>query len=161
MVGIRSAHADSETYGTAMAKMLMQCLVVAGCTLALAIGLAGCTLRDGGTAAKISPSEAVSIVKDGKAVVIDVRTPEEFAAGHVEGARNIDVEAATFRTEVGTLSRNDEYVLYCRSGRRSADAARIMVGMGFTNVKDAGGFSDLVSSGVPQANGPHVTNWVS
>lgn len=77
------------------------------------------------------------------AVVIDVRTPEEYGAGHLEGAQNIDIYAADFKDQIGSLDRDDKYVVYCRSGNRSGQAKEIMEQMGFTDVTNAGAYEDL------------------
>lgn len=68
------------------------------------------------------------------APLIDVRTPEEFAAGHVEGAVNIPVDQIGDRlTEIKNLvaGKNDTLVIYCRSGNRSAHAARTLRAEGY------------------------------
>ena len=93
------------------------------------------------------PTQARALV-DGGAQVIDVRTPEEFAAGHLAGATNIDVQAADFADRVGTLDPGATYVLYCRSGSRAGAAAEMMAGMGFTDVVNAGGFDSLAAAGM-------------
>jgi phage shock protein E len=72
-------------------------------------------------------------------IVIDVRTPAEYSEGHLDGAVNIDVQDANFGTILSQLPTDGEYVVYCRSGNRSAKAA------GFTNVVDAGGVNDASS----------------
>lgn len=80
-----------------------------------------------------------TIETDG-AVVVDVRTPAEYASGHLEGAVNLDVEdQAAFAASLTTLDPDDPYVVYCRSGNRSAAAAGQMSAAGFTDVTDAGG----------------------
>jgi phage shock protein E len=82
--------------------------------------------------------------------MIDVRTPEEYAAGHVEGAININVEGPTFSSDIGKLDKNGAYALYCHSGRRSALATDQMSQAGFakiTNLK--GGIADLQAAGAP------------
>lgn len=85
-------------------------------------------------------------------VIIDVRTPEEFASGHVQGAVNIPVEAADFAQQVGELDPGATYALYCRSGNRSAVATQMMGSMGFMHIYDLnGGFADLESAGMPTA----------
>ncbi len=68
--------------------------------------------------------------KDGIQIV-DVRTPEEMADGHIEGAIGIDYKADNFKEEIGKLDRDGEYLLYCRSGNRSGKAMKLMSGMGF------------------------------
>ena len=72
-------------------------------------------------------------------VVLDVRTPAEYAAGHLEGAKNIDVESPDFTTQIAGLDKSATYAVYCRSGNRSAQAVKIMEGLGFEEVRDAGG----------------------
>jgi phage shock protein E len=84
-------------------------------------------------------------------VVIDVRTPAEYASGHVEGALLADVQRADFDAQVDALDREVTYVLYCRSGNRSAVAAERMRAAGFTDLYDAGAFTDLARAGVPTA----------
>ena len=74
-----------------------------------------------------------------KAVLVDVRTPAEFAAGHSAGATNIDVEAADFATKIGALDKGAAYALYCRSGNRSGVAMQAMLSSGFTHVFHLGG----------------------
>lgn len=73
------------------------------------------------------------------AVVIDVRTPAEFAEGHLEGAVNIDLQSGSFEQQIAELPLDGDYVVYCRSGNRSAQAVEIMTKLGFENLSDAGG----------------------
>ena len=77
--------------------------------------------------------------------VIDVRTPEEFATGHLDGAVNINWEDPTFADQVATLDKDGVYVLYCRSGNRAGQAIDAMTSIGFTNLTNAGGV-DAASS---------------
>lgn len=72
-------------------------------------------------------------------IVIDVRTPEEYGSGHLDGAVNIDVNSGVFAEQIATLDPAGDYVVYCRSGNRSAQAVKIMEGLGFEEVRDAGG----------------------
>lgn len=81
--------------------------------------------------------------------VIDVRTPAEVAQGMIAGAINIDIGSPDFRTRIEALDRDGRYLLYCRTGNRSAQAASIMRDLGFTDVVDAGGFDALVAAGAP------------
>jgi phage shock protein E len=81
------------------------------------------------------------------ATIIDVRTPGEYTSGHLEGAVNIDVEdGAGFLAAVQSLDPAASYILYCRSGNRSAAATATLEGLGFTNVVDAGGMTDAASA---------------
>jgi phage shock protein E len=97
----------------------------------------------------VTASEAVAMLED--RVVIDVRTPEEFAQGHLAEAVNIPVEAADFGERIDDLDHAGAYLVYCRSGRRSAIAADVMAKAGFTDVVDAGGMEPLVVAGAPLA----------
>lgn len=85
-------------------------------------------------------------------VIIDVRTPEEFNSGHVQGALNIPVESPDFAAQVSALDPGTTYAIYCRSGNRSAVATAEMAGMGFIYLYDLeGGFVDLEAAGIPTA----------
>ena len=68
---------------------------------------------------------------DSDFVILDVRTPEEFAEGHIENAVNIDFYADTFPDELDVLDRDKTYLIYCQSGDRSGSAARMMEELGF------------------------------
>jgi phage shock protein E len=94
----------------------------------------------GGTMAACSTDDAsdAGVEQAVDAVVIDVRTPEEFADGHLDGAVNLSVEDGSLQQALGDLDPNASYVVYCRSGRRSAIAAEQMVAAGFTSVEDLG-----------------------
>jgi phage shock protein E len=78
--------------------------------------------------------------------IIDVRTSEEFAAGHVPNALNFDVTAAAFDDQISTLDTAGSYLIYCRSGNRSAQAAERMKAVGLS-VVDGGGLSDMENAG--------------
>lgn len=66
--------------------------------------------------------------------VIDVRTPAEFRKGHIKGAVNLDLSAFDFQKKILELKKEGNYFMYCRSGARSAVAARLMSQKGFKNV---------------------------
>lgn len=84
------------------------------------------------------------------AVVIDVRTPEEFAVAHIEGAQLLDIRSADFAAGVAELDPDTEYVVYCRSGNRSATAREQMQAAGL-EVLDGGALEDMVAAGWPAA----------
>ena len=75
-------------------------------------------------------------------VVIDVRTPEEYAAGHLDGAINIDHQVIGQRIGMAGVAKDDEVILYCRSGRRSGIAPEVLQGMGYKKVHNFGGMED-------------------
>jgi rhodanese-related sulfurtransferase len=81
-------------------------------------------------------------------VVLDVRTPAEFAQGHLPNAVNLDMQAADFPARIAQLDRSGAYALYCRSGHRSGQAGELMRAAGFTNVVDlAGGVAAWTAAG--------------
>ncbi len=88
---------------------------------------------------RVPPDEAKALVRSG-ARLVDVRTPEEFAAGHLEGAINVPVDDLEARQ--GELGREAALVLYCRSGARSARAQAMLKKAGFEKVYDLGGMSN-------------------
>tara|TARA_A100001011_G_scaffold325832_1_gene349057 strand:+ start:27 stop:359 length:333 start_codon:yes stop_codon:yes gene_type:complete len=88
----------------------------------------------------IEKSKYQAFVEQGY-TIIDVRTPEEYEQGHIQGAKNIDVGAETFITEIQELSKSDTLLVYCRSGRRSLYASQVLVSFGFKKIYDLeGGF---------------------
>lgn len=81
--------------------------------------------------------------------LIDVRTPYEFADGHIENARNIDVSVASFESEIDKLDKEQAVFIYCGIGIRSAKAAAILRKKGFKYVYDLdGGYNDLIKVGM-------------
>lgn len=88
------------------------------------------------SAGKRDSAEAHRLVEAG-ALLVDVRTPGEFAAGHIDGALNIPVDQIEARAkELG--ARDRPVVVYCRSGARSAAAAATLKRMGFQKIEDIG-----------------------
>jgi rhodanese-related sulfurtransferase len=71
--------------------------------------------------------------------LVDIRTPEEYAAGHIPGASNIDFYDADFAEQFAAYNRSEPLAIYCRSGGRSGQAFGILEGMGFTNIVDLAG----------------------
>jgi rhodanese-related sulfurtransferase len=80
--------------------------------------------------------------------IIDVRTPEEYAEGHIENSVLINISADDFETEIGQLDRDGKYLVYCRSGGRSSRAVDIMQELGFLEVYElASGINAWISFG--------------
>ncbi len=67
-------------------------------------------------------------------VILDVRTPEEFAAGHLAGAVNVNLVAPDFAARLRALDRGKTYLVYCRTGARSTQVAQAMLRLGFRSV---------------------------
>jgi rhodanese-related sulfurtransferase len=75
-------------------------------------------------------------------VILDVRTAEEYAEGHIPNAVNLDHEDVPSQAETMLPDKEALILVYCRSGRRSKIAAEALVELGYTNVKEFGGIID-------------------
>src|SRR5690242_11074803 len=80
------------------------------------------TRAAGGAFKNVDLQEFEKLRRDTNNIVLDVRTPREFATGHIPGAVNIDVNAPDFGTKVATLDKNKTYLVHCAAGVRSAKA---------------------------------------
>lgn len=80
-----------------------------------------------------------------RSIILDVRTLEEFAAGHLDGAVLVDIKDPTFDTKLAALDPSVAYVVYCRSGNRSAQAVERMKAAGFTDLTDLGSLENASS----------------
>jgi phage shock protein E len=99
------------------------------------VAIAAALVATLGTAAACSTAEAAGSAADllpPNTVLIDVRTPAEFAEGHLDGAINMPVELPTFTAQVALLDPNLDYLVYCRTGRRAEIAIEYMDTLGFT-----------------------------
>ncbi len=128
--------------------------VLLAAALALAVGACGARAADQGAGATATPMISTidaaaleALTTRHKALLVDVRTPEEFAQGHISGAVNMPLEAfdpAEVPHEAGTQT-----VLYCHSGRRSKAAAEKMVAAGEPATHLGGGISAWEAAGEP------------
>ena len=103
---------------------------------------------------ELSVDEAHALIAANKAnpnfIIIDVRTPEEYAAGHIENSVNIDYNSASFQEEIEKLDKNKTNLVYCRTGVRSTAASYTLVQSGFTSVYHInGGLVDWQAAGFP------------
>ena len=115
------------TSGPVGRKLIRLAGLLAAVVLATAV-LSGC-------------SSSVSLDPTG-ATIIDVRTADEYAAGHLKGAINIDIYQANFMTEINKLPKDGKYIVYCKSGVRAGNAKSQMDAAGFKDVTSAGGIDD-------------------
>jgi len=102
----------------------------------------------------VTPEEAFGIIGSSQnsenPVVIDVRTPQEYAGGHLQGALNTDFNSPVFKDEIGRLDKEKTYIVYCRTGLRSAAAQIAMAEAGFKYVVNmTGGISNWEKAGLP------------
>jgi len=106
------------------------------------------TNADQASISLISPDDLNSANKD-DILLIDVRTPQEFASGHLENAVNMNYFDSDFEAQFKTLDKNKAVYLYCKSGRRSANAAEKLEDMGFVKIYDLeGGVVNWQSKGL-------------
>ncbi len=101
------------------------------------LSLAAC--GGGSSQASGSTVGASSETSNQTLVLIDVRDPDEFAAGHLAGATNIPYNDGTLQAKVGTFDPTVRYGVYCHSGRRSALSVAMMKDAGMTDIVDLGG----------------------
>ena len=110
-----------------------------------ALMLTGCA--SGGNSAntyrRISMDEAVTMMaEETNYIILDVRRPDEFAAGHIPGAINVANESIGTDEIPELPDKNQLIMVYCRSGRRSKEAAEKLVKLGYTNIVEFGGILD-------------------
>ena len=130
---------SSVAQGTVMSRLSrLRSLNLGVAALALALGISGCA------------GSPASIELSADTVIVDVRTPAEYATGHLDGAVNIDFQSPSFDDTVAELDSEADYVVYCQSGNRSAQAVSVMVAADL-DVQDAGGIDEAA-----KATGLHV-----
>ena len=100
----------------------------------------------------VTPEILVAI--ESQALIVDVRTPEEFAAGHYPGAINIPHETILDGLNQLGVTADTAVILYCRSGNRSGQAEQVLQEKGFTEARNAGGLEALLSATAQQASHP-------
>jgi len=91
---------------------------------------------------KITPEEAKKLMDQGGVTVVDVRTQQEYDQGHIPGAILIPNETIVDTPPAQLPDKDAVILVYCRSGRRSADAAGKLSAMGYTHIRDLGGIKD-------------------
>lgn len=132
--------------------LLLSALLLSSCANAQS------SKSDTTTAASANPSVATNIdvntaqqtLQQSQVKLLDVRTAEEYAQGHIPGAQNIDFLGSNFAEEIKKLDPQQHYVVYCASGNRSQKATQQMNALGFTQVQNVlGGFQAWQSQNLP------------
>ncbi len=96
----------------------------------------------------LAAADFAAALKRPNTVILDVRTPAEFAQGHLKNAVNLDIEGADFTTQLGRVDKTKAYAVYCHSGNRSGAALQEMAQLGFAETYDlAGGIGAWESAG--------------
>jgi rhodanese-related sulfurtransferase len=117
----------------------------------LFIAFQSCKEEKSSIAKVISAQEVYDAVynSDGNHQLVDVRTEEEFGVSHLKDAQNICVTMDNFKERAKGLDKNKPVYVYCKSGGRSAKAAKILTDMGFTKVYDLqGGITNWEDKGL-------------
>ncbi len=89
---------------------------------------------NGGKVTNLNVNDFAKKITDSSVTLVDVRTPGEFASGHIAGATNVDFESGNFEQDIQKLDKTKTYAVYCRSGNRSGQATALMVEDGFKAV---------------------------
>lgn len=111
---------------------------------AVLLGLAACSS---------GPSSAGTVEVGANTIILDVRTAEEYAGGHLEGSQLLDFNSGEVAAAIPSLDPEAEYLVYCRSGNRAGQAIALMEQAGFTNVTNLGSLEQAA-----QATGIAVVN---
>lgn len=114
------------------------------CVLGTPLLLApGCTPSGNDAVVQQTPAQAQALIQDRQGdadfAILDVRNPEEFEAGHIEGAVNVCFLCDTFEDNVAELDPSKTYLIYCASDNRSGQAAAIMSEQGFADLYELTG----------------------
>ena len=113
-----------------------------------AMRASSCTNND--NIVSVSAPEFKKEIKSDSVQLVDVRTPQEYAEGHIDGALNINVQSDDFKELAQReLSKDSTVLVYCRSGRRSLDAAEMLTRLGYNVVNLKGGIIEWNEDGLP------------
>lgn len=82
----------------------------------------------------VKADEAAKIIAEGKTVVVDVRTSDEFKDGHIKGAKNIDILSDDFESQLAKLDKTQPTLVHCQSGGRSMRALKVFEKLGFEHL---------------------------
>ena len=113
--------------------------------IALLLGLLGLTTNASAQSDSIKTVDAAQFaefINSDSVLLVDVRTAEEYAAGHIANAKNIDVLKFDFKDQVEVLPKDKEIAVYCRSGKRSLMAANTLAKMGYKVINLRGGWME-------------------
>ncbi len=113
-----------------------------------AMRASSCTNND--NIVSVSAPELKKEIKSDSVQLVDVRTPQEYAEGHIDGALNINVQSDDSKELAQReLSKDSTVLVYCRSGRRSLDAAEMLTRLGYNVVNLKGGIIEWKEDGLP------------
>ena len=122
--------------------LLISTFVLAGCSNEKDNNTEETNMNEKTEYIQIGAEDAKKVMDSEEVIVLDVRTQAEYDDGHVENAVLIPVDEISAKAENVLQDKNAKILVYCRSGNRSATAARTLIDMGYTNVYDFGGIID-------------------
>ena len=123
--------------------LLILILALLAVVLFLLLRTSGTTEAESATVQKLTPSEVQTMMASGAPfVLLDVREPSEFDEGHIPDAISMPLGTLSERAPFDISDKDMPLIVYCRSGRRSAEAAQLLLILGFQSVFDLGGILD-------------------
>lgn len=99
------------------------------------LGLASACSVSAAEFSSLSVEEFEVAIKSDSILIVDVRTPAEFAENHIDGALNLDINNVAFVKNAEALDKSKQLAVYCRSGKRSKKAANVLTDLGFKVVE--------------------------
>ena len=120
---------------------LFSCMTLWICAAAVFCGCGNSDSTARSSSDETSPGQPAAFDLN-TAVLLDVRSPEEYASGHLQGARNIPHDRIEAEIASVAPDKSAPVILYCRSGRRADTALKAMRSMGYENVSNFGGLED-------------------
>ena len=122
-----------------LAPVILALTLFGGCTSAATGPAEPAASASSQAKVNLDAAEFAALVAEPGVIVLDVRSPAEFASGHLANAQNIDVQAADFDARVAALPKDGNFAVYCRSGNRSATALKKMKAAGITRAAHLSG----------------------
>ena len=130
--------------------LMLVSFLIEGTCFGADVQLTASSQKAGAGAKTVTVEEFDRLRNDHKAVTLDVRTPAEYAQGHIPGAINIDCASRDFSEKIAALDRNHQYLVHCAAGTRSPRACERMAKLNFTNLYALnGGFKAWEQAGKP------------
>lgn len=116
--------------------------------------LPSCSAQQDQNITALSPTEAADLIEkhkvDADFIILDIRTPGEYQSGHIKGATMIDYYSKSFVDEIGRLDKEKSYLVYCRSGNRSAHSMDLFTKLQFQKIYHlSSGINSWISEGLP------------
>lgn len=119
-------------------------------SIIILLGISACQTGQAQDIQKVNGAELTELLKNENVQLVDVRTPEEVAAGKIAGAKHIDIYDPQFEQKISGLDHNEPIAVYCAVGGRSASAASSLKELGFKNIYDLkGGIRGWAAEGRP------------